>query len=82
MISNVYSNNTYGTLWKQISNVLNDIAEGKENNSKLARTIKAEIDEALSNGYKNIYGQIIMFNEDYLKQKGYRDGVDYFKQKY
>ncbi len=69
-----------GASWQQISNVLNDIAEGKENNSKLARTIKAEIDEALSNGYKNIYGQIIMPSEDYLREKGQRDGVDYFKQ--
>lgn len=65
-----------GVSWDKIGEVLNDIYEGKGNYS-LAKKMKLELDKALSEGYRNIYGQSIMPNEEYLKKKGQIEGKDY-----
>lgn len=59
-----------GASWNKISEVLDDIANGRNNNTKLARTIENKLDNALSEGYTNIYGQTVSPNEEYLEQKG------------
>ena len=58
-----------GASWNKIGEVLEDIANGRKNKTKLARTIEQKLDEALSKGYTNIYGKTIMPNEEYLQQK-------------
>lgn len=68
-----------GASWNSISNVLNDIANGKENNTKLATLIKQKIDETLINGYKNIYGKNVMPNQEYVAKKSQMNGIDYSK---
>lgn len=65
-----------GVSWDKIGEVLNDIYEGKGNYS-LAKKMELELDKALSEGYRNIYGQSIMPNEEYLKKKGQIEGKDY-----
>ena len=39
--------------------------------------MELELDQALSKGYRNIYGQTIMPNEEYLQKKGKIEGKDY-----
>ncbi len=65
-----------GVNWDKIDEVLNDIYEGKGNYA-LAKKMELELDKALSEGYRNIYGQNIMPNEEYLKKKGKIEGKDY-----
>lgn len=65
-----------GVSWDKIDEVLNDIYEGKGNYA-LAKKMELELDKALSEGYRNIYGQSIMPNEEYLKKKGQIEGKDY-----
>lgn len=65
-----------GVSWDKIDEVLNDIYEGKGNYA-LAKKMELELDKALSEGYRNIYGQNIMPNEEYLKKKGQIEGKDY-----
>ena len=65
-----------GVSWDKIAEVLNDIYEGKGNYA-LAKKMELELDKALSEGYRNIYGQSIMPNEEYLKKKGQIEGKDY-----
>ena len=54
--------------WNQIGQALEDITNNKGNYA-LAKKIKIVLDEALTNGYKNIYGQNIMPNEAYISKK-------------
>lgn len=65
-----------GISWDKIGDVLNDIYEGKGNYA-LAKKMELELDQALSKGYRNIYGQTIMPNEEYLQKKGKIEGKDY-----
>lgn len=65
-----------GISWNKMGEILDDIYEGKGNYA-LAKKMEIELDKALSEGYKNIYGQNIMPNEDYLKKKGIIEGKDY-----
>lgn len=39
--------------------------------------MELELDQALSKGYRNIYGQTIMPNEEYLQKKGKIEGKNY-----
>ena len=64
--------------WERIGKALEDIANGKGDYS-LAKKIELVLDEALTNGYKNIYGKTIMPNETYLTKKGQIEGKDYTK---
>ena len=65
-----------GVSWDKIGNILNDIYEGNGNYA-LAKKMEIELDKALTEGYKNIYGQTIMPNESYLDKKGKIEGKDY-----
>lgn len=65
-----------GISWDKIGDVLNDIYEGKGNYA-LAKKMELELDQALSKGYRNIYGQTIMPNEEYLQKKGKIEGKGY-----
>lgn len=65
-----------GISWDKIGDVLNDIYEGKSNYA-LAKKMELELDQALSKGYRNIYGQTIMPNEEYLQKKGKIEGKNY-----
>lgn len=65
-----------GISWDKIGDVLNDIYEGKGNYA-LAKKMEIKLDQALSKGYRNIYGQTIMPNEEYLQKKGKIEGKDY-----
>lgn len=65
-----------GISWDKIGDVLNDIYEGKGNYA-LAKKMELELDQALSKGYRNIYGQTIMPNEEYLQKKGKIEGKNY-----
>lgn len=65
-----------GVSWDKMGKILNDIYEGKGNYA-LAKKMELELDKALSEGYRNIYGQSIMPNEEYLKKKGQIEGKDY-----
>lgn len=69
-----------GATWNKIGEVLDDIANGRKNNTKLARTIEYQLDKALSEGYTNIYGKIINPNEEYLEQKSKVYGRDFNTQ--
>lgn len=69
-----------GASWNKIGEVLDDIANGRNNNTKLARTIEEKLDKALSEGYTNIYGKIVNSNEEYLNQKSKVYGRDFNAQ--
>ena len=69
-----------GASWNKIGEVLDDIANGRNNNTKFARTIEEKLDEALSEGYTNIYGKIVNSNEEYLNQKSKVYGRDFNTQ--
>ena len=66
-----------GASWNKIGEVLDDIANGRKNNTKLARAIENKLDEALSQGYTNIYGKVVNPNEEYLEQKSKVYGRDF-----
>ena len=66
-----------GASWNKIGEVLDDIANGRKNNTKLARAIENKLDEALSEGYTNIYGKVVNPNEEYLEQKSKVYGRDF-----
>ena len=59
--------NTNAT-WKQISQSLEEISDGKIT-SALSQKIVGYIDTALTDGYKNIYGQNVFPNEEYMNNK-------------
>lgn len=67
-----------GVSWDKIGNILNDIYEGNGNYA-LAKKMEIELDKALTEGYKNIYGQTIMPNESYLDKKEKIEGKSYRK---
>lgn len=69
-----------GASWNNIDKVLDDIANGRSNNTKLAKVINEILDDSLSNGYKNIYGKNIMPNQEYLSQKSKLHGEDLVSQ--
>ncbi len=69
-----------GASWNKIGEVLDDIANGRNNNTKLARAIENKLDNALSEGYTNIYGQTVNPNEEYLEQKSKVYGRDFNNQ--
>lgn len=69
-----------GVSWNKIGEVLDDIANARHNNTKLARTIEQKLDEALSEGYTNIYGKVVNPNEEYLEQKSQVYGRDFNTQ--
>ena len=58
-----------GASWSKIGEVLDDIASGRKNNTKLAKIIEQKLDEALSEGYTNIYEKNVLPNDEYLEQK-------------
>lgn len=66
-----------GASWNKIGEVLDDIANGRKNNTKLARVIENKLDEALSQGYTNIYGKVVNSNTEYLEQKSKVYGRDF-----
>lgn len=66
-----------GASWDNINKVLDDIANGRHNNTKLAKIISNLLDDSLSNGYRNIYGKNVMPNDEYLEQKGKLYGKDF-----
>lgn len=57
-----------GATWNQIGQALEDIANNKGNYA-LAKKIEIVLDEALINGYTNIYNQNIFPNEAYISKK-------------
>lgn len=57
-----------GATWNQIGQALEDIVNNKGNYA-LAKKIEIVLDDTLTNGYKNIYGQNIMPNEAYISKK-------------
>lgn len=59
--------NKYGYSYEQIGTGLNNIIEdnGAENNA-VSKKIEFYIDDALRNGYRNIQGQYIQPNQDYI----------------
>ena len=59
-----------GASFEEISEVLDDIINGVENNTKLAKVVREKLDSALTNGYKNMYGKTVAYNEEYRKLKG------------
>lgn len=63
-----------GATWNQIGQALEDIANNKGNYA-LAKKIEIVLDDTLTNGYKNIYGQVIMPNEEYLAKKSKIEAV-------
>lgn len=63
-----------GATWNQIGQSLEDIANNKGNYA-LAKKIEIVLDDTLTNGYKNIYGQVIMPNEEYLAKKSKIEAV-------
>ena len=69
-----------GASWNKIGEVLDDIANGRNNKTKLAKTIEQKLDEALSEGYTNIYGKTVMPNEEYLELKSKVYGRDFTTQ--
>ena len=52
----------------QISNALEEISKGNITSS-LSKKIVKYIDDALTNGYTNVYGQNIQSNEEYINTK-------------
>lgn len=54
--------------WEEIGQALGDISNNKGNYT-LAKKIEIVLDDALTNGYRNIYGQNIKPNESYLNKK-------------
>lgn len=65
-----------GASWDKISKVLNDIYDGNGNYA-LAKKMELELDQALSEGYTNIHGKVIMPNNEYLKKKSKIEGKEY-----
>lgn len=65
-----------GASWDKISKVLNDIYDGN-GNYVLAKKMELELDQALSEGYTNIHGKVIMPNNEYLKKKSKIEGKNY-----
>lgn len=65
-----------GASWDKISKVLNDIYDGNGNYA-LAKKMELELDQALSEGYTNIHGKVIMPNNEYLKKKSKIEGKNY-----
>lgn len=65
-----------GTSWDKINQALEDIANNKGNYA-LAKKIELVLDRALTEGYRNIYGQTIFPNESYLDKKSKIEGKDY-----
>lgn len=68
--------NLTGASWDKISKVLNDIYDGNGNYA-LAKKMELELDQALSEGYTNIHGKVIMPNNEYLKKKSKIEGKEY-----
>lgn len=65
-----------GASWDKINKVLNDIYDGNGNYA-LAKKMELELDQALSEGYTNIHGKVIMPNNEYLKKKSKIEGKNY-----
>lgn len=65
-----------GASWDKINKVLNDIYDGNGNYA-LAKKMELELDQALSEGYTNIHGKVIMPNNEYLKKKSKIEGKEY-----
>ena len=57
-----------GASWSQINNALEEISKGNITSS-LSKKIIKYIDDALTNGYTNVYGQNIQSNEEYINAK-------------
>lgn len=68
-----------GASWDKISQALEDINNNRGNYA-LAKKIEIVLDEALTNGYTNIYGKTVMPNESYISKKSKIEGKDYHQE--
>ena len=67
-----------GASWDKIGQALEDISKGNGDYA-LAKKIELVLDDALTNGYTNIYGQTVSPNENYISKKSSIEGKDYAK---
>ena len=69
-----YIKDNTGASWSQIGQALEDITNNKGNYA-LAKKIEIVLDDALTNGYRNIYGQNIMPNDNYISKKSNYESI-------
>ena len=69
-----YIKDNTGASWSQIGQALEDIANNKANYA-LAKKVEIILDDALTNGYRNIYGQNIMPNNNYINKKSNYENI-------
>ena len=69
-----YIKDNTGASWSQIGQALEDITNNKGNYA-LAKKVEIVLDDALTNGYRNIYGQNIMPNDNYISKKSNYESI-------